>query len=84
MIIIQNHLEVYGNITLIYVNTKDVKIAVPLKYLSNFSSTLEMPFINCDINLILIWSSACVVTNSTGAETFSITDTKLYVPVVTL
>ena len=43
-----------------------------------------MPFINCDINLILIWSSACVVTNSTGAETFSITDTKLYVPVVTL
>ena len=41
-------------------NTKDVEIAVPLKYLSNFWRTLEMPLINCEINLILTWSSACV------------------------
>ena len=33
-------------------NTKDVKIAVLLKYLSNFWRTLEMPLINCEINLI--------------------------------
>ena len=33
--------------------TKDVKIMVPLKYLSNFWRTLEMPSINCEINLIL-------------------------------
>ena len=58
---------------------------VPLKYLSNFWRTLEMPLINCEVNLILTWSSTCVITNSTGAGTFAITDTKLYVlPVVTL
>ena len=65
-------------------NTKDVEIAVPLKYLSNFWRTLEMPLINCEFNLILTWSSTCVITNSTGAGRFAITDTKLYVPVVTL
>ena len=43
-----------------------------------------MPLINSEVNLILTWSSTCVVTNSTGAGTFEITDTKLYVPVVTL
>ena len=34
-------------------NEKDVEIMVPLKYLSNFWRTLEMPLINCEINLIL-------------------------------
>ena len=57
---------------------------VPLKYLSNFWRTLEMPLIKCEVNLILTWSSTCVITNSTGAGTFRITDAKLYVPVVTL
>ena len=60
---------------------KDVEIMVPLKYLSNFWRTLELPLINCEVNLILTWSSTCVITNSTGAGTFEITDTKLYVPV---
>ena len=35
--------------------TKDVEIMVPLKYLSNFWRTLEMPLINCEVNLILTW-----------------------------
>ena len=65
-------------------NEKDVEIMAPLKYLSNFWRTLEMPLINCEINLILMWSSTCVITDSNGAGTFAITDTKLYVPVVTL
>ena len=56
----------------------------PLKYLSNFWRTLEMPLINCEVNLILTWSSTCVITESNGAGRFEITDTKLYVPVVTL
>ena len=38
-------------------NEKDVEIMVPLKYLSNFWRTLEMPLINCDVNFILTWSS---------------------------
>ena len=65
-------------------NEKDVEIMVPLKYLSNFWRTLETPLINCEVNLILTWSSTSVITNSTGAERFTITDTRLYVPVVTL
>ena len=35
--------------------TKDVEIMVPLKYLSNFWRTLELPLINCEVNLILTW-----------------------------
>ena len=65
-------------------NEKDVEIMVPLKYLSNFWRTLEMPLINCEVNLILTWSSTRAITNSTGARRFAITDTKLYVPVITL
>ena len=67
--------------------TKDVEIMVPLKYLSNFWRTLEIPLINCEVNLILTWSSTCVLV-ATGlqnqAATFAITDTNLYVLVVTL
>ena len=64
--------------------TKDVEIMVPLKYLSNFSRTLEMPLFNCEVNLILTWSSRCVLIATAvqnQAATFEITDTKLYVPV---
>ena len=43
-----------------------------------------MPLFNCEVNLILIWSSSCVITNSTDNGTFKIADTKLYVPVGTL
>ena len=42
---------------------KEVEIVVPLKYLSNFWRTLNMPLINCEINLILTWSENCVLTN---------------------
>ena len=42
-----------------------------------------MPIINCEVNLILTWSKDCVITNSTGEGKFAITETKLYVPVVT-
>ena len=65
-------------------NTKNVEIIVPLKYLSNFWRTLEMALINCEVNLLLTWSKDCVITNSTDAGKFAITETKLYVPVVTL
>ena len=65
-------------------NAKDVEIILPLKYLSNFWRTLEMPLINCDVNLILTWSKDWVITNSTGEGKFGITETKLYVSVVIL
>ena len=64
-------------------DAKDVKIIVQLKYLSNFGGTLEMPLIHYEVSL-LTWSSTCVITTSRGEGRFTITDTKHYVPVVTL
>ena len=61
---------------------KNVKIAVPLKYLSNFWRSLEMPLINCKIHLELYWSKDCVMSNVVKATEFKITNTKLYVPIV--
>ena len=74
-------------------NRNGVKIAVPLKYLSNFWRSLEMPLINCRVELSLKWIENCVLTedaigantNATGADSaaFKINDAKLSVPVVT-
>ena len=61
-------------------DTKDVEIMVPLKYLINFWKTLEIPLINCEINLKLTWSENCVISSEVAekeAKTFLITDTKL-------
>ena len=57
-----------------------------LNYISNFERTLETLLINCEVNLILTWSANCVISiaASNQATIFAITDTKLYVPVVTL
>ena len=44
-------------------DTKEVEIAVPLKYLGNFWDTLDMPLINCDVSLALTWSANCVITS---------------------
>ena len=67
--------------------TKNVEIMVPLKYLSNFWRTLEMPLINCEITLDLNLSEKYIMVATNIANqgaTFSTTDTKLYVPVITL
>ena len=73
---------------------KNTKIVAPLKYLSNFSRSIEMPLINCKIHLQLNWNNNCVMygadtyagrDNVNNREsTFKITSTKLYVPIVTL
>ena len=61
------------------------KIVVPLKYLSNFWRSLEMPLINCKVEFSLLrWNENCILSSGGTATTFTITDTKLYVPVVTL
>ena len=65
-------------------NTKEVKIAVPLKYVSTFWKTLEIPLINCEINVILTWPTDCVISSAAGETKFAITDTKRYVPIVPL
>ena len=62
----------------------NVKFVVPLKYLSNFFRSLEMPLINCKIKLNLTWKKECVLSSAADDAVFIINDTKLYVPVVTL
>ena len=51
--------------------TKNVKM-VPLKYLSNFWRTLEMPLINCEINLLLTWSACYVIVSTDVANQIAI------------
>ena len=63
---------------------RSVKVVVPLKYLSNFFRSLEMPLINCKIKLNLTWKKECVLSTDAGDAVFIINDTKIYVPVVTL
>ena len=43
--------------------TKEVEIAVPLKHLSNFLNSLNIPLINCEVSLGLSWSETCVITS---------------------
>ena len=62
----------------------NVKVVVPLKYLSNFFRSLEMPLINCKIKLNLTWKKECVLSADDGNAVFIINDTKLHVPIVTL
>ena len=56
---------------------RSVKVVVPLKYLSNFFRSLEMPLINCKIKLNLTWKKECVLSNDAGDAVFIINDTKM-------
>ena len=82
-------IKLLGNVTEVAgdaagVRKLNVKVVVPLKYLSNFFRSLEMPLINCKIKLNLTWKKECVLSTGDGEAVFIINDTKLYVPVVTL
>ena len=80
------------------VGRNDTEVVIPLKHLSNFWRSLNIPKINCEAKLILTWSKNCVLADMTGKNAegtnpviarpltleFKITDTKLYFPVVTL
>ena len=41
------------------VGKNETEVVIPLKYLSNFWRTLNIPLINCEIELILTWSKNC-------------------------
>ena len=57
-------------------NKKGVEIAGLLNYLSNFLRTLEKELVDCETNHISKWPSTCIISNSSVARTFAITDTK--------
>ena len=65
------------------VGIANVETAVPFKPWSNFCRTLAMELIGCEVNLKITWSANCVIYQADRATTFAITDTKLYVPIVT-
>ena len=65
-------------------SVKEAKIAVPLKYLTNFWRSLEMPLINCKVYLELNWIEDCILSSAENTAKFAITDTMLHVPIVTL
>ena len=69
-------------------NVNNVKLVVPLKYVSSFFRSLEMPLVNCKIDLELTWHKDCMISSADAAAgqvvSFMITNTKLYVPDVTL
>ena len=75
-------------------NLKGLKIAVPLKQLTKSWGSLEMPLINCKVELSLTWIENCILATSvniaddaianTVKATIKITDAKIYVSIVTL
>ena len=69
------------------VPTLNVEITIPLKHLSNFWKSLDLPLIDCELQLDLSWKKDCVLmeqnNNITGTN-FMITNTKRYFPFVTL
>ena len=62
----------------------NAKIVVPLKYLSSFWRTLEMPLIDCGVNFDLNCSENCVICEGNRATKFPVTSAEFYVSVVTL
>ena len=81
---IPNNSSSYKYKSSLITNRNGVKIAVPLKYLSNFWRSLEIPLINCKVEFSLTWNENCILPSLVGNSTFTKTDAKLYVPVVTL
>ena len=90
-----------SNVTNNNLTKNDVKVVISLKHLSNFWKNLNIPLINCEVELVLTWFKNCVLIDKSTRDasyanpiaykidnpenaTFQITDTKLYVPVVTL
>ena len=80
--------------------TQEIELAIPLKNLGNFWRALNIPLISSEVFLELKWNKNCVINsleqrqvdagppvvrdNAPTGATLSITDCKLYVPVVTL
>ena len=85
-------------VKLVMMKINETKLFIPLKHLRNFWKSLNIPLINCEDKLNLTWSKNCVLVAMAERDAendnptivapteleFKITNTKLYVPVVTL
>ena len=65
------------------VGKNETEIVIPIKHLSNFWKSLDIPLINCEVELILTWTKNCVLAYMTAAINpptgleFQIKDAKL-------
>ena len=75
------------------VGKNETEVVIPLKHLSNFWRSLNIPLINCEVELILTWSKNCVLVDMTKRDAGNNNDPpaivaptglELYAPVVTL
>ena len=85
-------------VKLVMMKINETKLVIPLKHLRNFWKSLNIPLINCEVKLNLTWSKNYVLVAMAERDAendnpaivapteleFKITNTKLYVPVVTL
>ena len=65
---------------------ENAQIIVPLKYISSFFRSLELPLINTKLYIQLNYTKKSIMStvNADNSTTFKITETELHVPVVTL
>ena len=75
---IRNYSSSYKYKSSFITNTNNVKIAVSLKYLSNFWRSLEIPLITCKVEFSLTWNENCILTSLAGNSTFTIADAKMF------
>ena len=80
------------------VGKNETEVVIPIKYLSIFWKSLNIPLINCELELIVTWSKSCILADMTRKNAqgnnpasvppaeleFKIPDTKICVPVVIL
>ena len=81
--------EIEGNVDLTVDANHIPNNSSSYKYKSNLTTnrngvSLEMPLINCRVDLLLTWDENCILISLAGISTFTITDAKLYIPVITL
>ena len=55
-------------------NKDKIRFVVPLKHLSNFWWSLKIPFINCELALILSWSKNCVILTNARRDVIAATE----------
>ena len=67
-----------NGVTLDNLTKNDVKVVVPLKHLSNFWRHLDIPLINCEVELILTWFKNCVLTGKSTREADYDADPRVY------
>ena len=63
-----NKANFLGSVTHNSLTKNDIKIVIILKYLSNFWKSLNIPLVNCEVELILAWFKTCLLINKSTRD----------------